>query len=1279
MKNKFMIMTCLIVVSLWTGNQKCFSQTISDYSSLPVFMSTSLQPNVMVMLDTSMNMFKFAYYEGWETPKDTTDDNYGTNNGHPAEGFNPSINYYGLFDYRYFYTYGSNKFTPTVLRSSRVKASNEWDGNFLNWLTMRRIDVLRKVLTGGKESGSTAVTETPSSACAEASEGAYKRIAINADNFTPFPGETSIDFKIWKSGIEKGSSKYALSIVKVSGTATEGIIQKLYDRFRWGLTFFNTDDEGGKVSDPTKQRNLTAIRTTLVNNINTVTPSGKTPLAEALWGITGFFAQTTGSIQGFGSPGPSYHSGDYTINNEDDPYNYGTGGQPVWAPCAKTAVVLVTAGEPCGDGNLPDGLKNYATGTTYDCTSRSASGDCYFSDCGTGAVPGVEDVALFAHTRDIRDSMDGDQKLDIYVVSVFGPGTGLLKYTAINGGFTDKGEVKDGVPNDSSEFDVDPDIGAPGEPDNYFEARNGTELEEALQKTAELILKKVSSGTSVAVLSTSDTGEGSLFQAYFKPEVYESGTKVRWLGYLQGLWVDNKGNLREDTVDDQALVYTQDKIIEYVLDPDTNEPKIEKYSDSDGDGNADSTTPDGPAVGLSAATPIWEAGKMLAKRTASSRTIYTFIDSDADGIADTDEFTTFTSDTTKATALQDYLRSSTVTEAQNIINFTRGEQVTGYRNRQLTVGEGLQVWKLGDIVYSTPTVSGKPASNYQLTYGHTSDGASYSAFYTKYKNRDTLVFAGANDGMLHAFYAGEYHSGPVSSTSSEAGWFENKKSVSNVHLGDELWAYIPCNLLPHLKWLTDPTYGDNTHIYYVDLKPRIADVKIFTDDTDPVTGVHPNGWGTVLIGGMRLGGGPITGTGTLASRTFRSAYFCLDITVPDQPKLLWEFTDANLGYTASYPTIIKVGSKWFSVFGSGPTNLARGDCDNATGNASGPGVHGKIYIVEIATGTASRIFTTAENRAFLTDPIAVDTDLDFNIDRIYIGETYDPDISGVTYGGKMYRLWAKDSSGAANQDPTTWVSPSLLFNTNEAGNGKSQPLTSSATAAFDDTHNLWVYFGTGKFMGTTDKTDSFQQAFYGIKEPCSTYTCETTVDNNDTSLFNSTGVTITQTGSSSTSPVTVSGAGSISTWSALLANVGQTNAHSGGWYFNLSTPANAPSERVIYRPVAYGGVLLFTTFIPNNAVCGFGGTSYLYALNYLTGTANNSAVIGKTDDTINKQKDLGEGMASGVALHVVASETGGASNDVEKAYIQMSTGVIVQADVTTSLQKSGTTSWRETK
>ena len=75
--------------------------------------------------------------------------------------FNPPItDYYGYFNSKYWYTSSSNGFDPSApklgsgLSGARAKASAEWDGNFLNWLTMRRTDVVRKVLTGGAFTGS---------------------------------------------------------------------------------------------------------------------------------------------------------------------------------------------------------------------------------------------------------------------------------------------------------------------------------------------------------------------------------------------------------------------------------------------------------------------------------------------------------------------------------------------------------------------------------------------------------------------------------------------------------------------------------------------------------------------------------------------------------------------------------------------------------------------------------------------------------------------------------------------------------------------------------------------------------------------------------------------------------------------------------------------------------------------------------------------------------------------------------------------------------------------
>src|SRR5690606_16387532 len=66
---------------------------------------------------------------------------------------NGGIDYYGYFDSYKCYTYdtGTNRFNPT--RTTATKAcggTGEWSGDYLNYLTMSRIDALRKVLYGGK-------------------------------------------------------------------------------------------------------------------------------------------------------------------------------------------------------------------------------------------------------------------------------------------------------------------------------------------------------------------------------------------------------------------------------------------------------------------------------------------------------------------------------------------------------------------------------------------------------------------------------------------------------------------------------------------------------------------------------------------------------------------------------------------------------------------------------------------------------------------------------------------------------------------------------------------------------------------------------------------------------------------------------------------------------------------------------------------------------------------------------------------------------------------------
>src|SRR2546430_11299779 len=236
--------------------------------------------------------------------------------------------------------------------------------------------------------------------------------------------------------------------------------------------------------------------------------------------------------------------------------------------------------------------------------------------------------------------------------------------------------------------------------------------------------------------------------------------------------------------------------------------------------------------------------------------------------------------TANSATLSPYIRAGAAPyTADNIINYSRGTQITGLRNRQLTVNGATKVWKLGDIVNSTPVIVGAPKERYDVIYGD----STYTAFFTQYKNRRMVAYAGANDGMLHAFNTGFYHRGddPSTSSATEHGWFTRTATDNSGGplLGDELWGFIPYHLLPQLLWLTRADYA---HTYYVDLKSKVTDARIFTADAD-----HPNGWGTILIAGMRLGGScescptanapPLSVTISGTARKLYSAYLWLDI------------------------------------------------------------------------------------------------------------------------------------------------------------------------------------------------------------------------------------------------------------------------------------------------------------------------------------------------------------------------------------------------------------------
>jgi type IV pilus assembly protein PilY1 len=102
------------------------------------------QPMVVLNMSKDHQLFYRAYNEYTDIDFD----------GVPDTTYNHSINYYGYFDYSKCYQYDGTKYVPTAVTANKYCAA-QWSGNFLNWATMARVDIVRKVLYGGFRSTDT--------------------------------------------------------------------------------------------------------------------------------------------------------------------------------------------------------------------------------------------------------------------------------------------------------------------------------------------------------------------------------------------------------------------------------------------------------------------------------------------------------------------------------------------------------------------------------------------------------------------------------------------------------------------------------------------------------------------------------------------------------------------------------------------------------------------------------------------------------------------------------------------------------------------------------------------------------------------------------------------------------------------------------------------------------------------------------------------------------------------------------------------------------------------
>ncbi|MGE5466335.1 MAG: PilC/PilY family type IV pilus protein [Ignavibacteria bacterium] len=426
---------------------------------------------------------------------------------------------------------------------------------------------------------------------------------------------------------------------------------------------------------------------------------------------------------------------------------------------------------------------------------------------------------------------------------------------------------------------------------------------------------------------------------------------------------------------------------------------------------------------------------------------------------------------------------------------------------------------LGDIVNAEAVYVKTPLFSYA--------DAGYASFVAAMASRQGMVYAASNDGMLHAF---------------------------NASTGVEAWAYVPALVLPNLYKLADKNYAAQ-HQYFADGTPVVGDIC----PNAPSSTCDSTQWRTILVAGLNRGG---------------RGYYALDVTNPAAPKLLWEFTDTNMGYTYGNPVITKlVDGTWVVLVTSGYNNVSPGD-----------GV-GRLYVINAVTGALIRSISTgagtvatpsglARINAWVDNAMANNTTL-----RAYGGDLL----------GNMWRFDINDNVGDAGYEAERLVTVA-----SDAAGATPQPITAKPEIGEVGGYAV-VFFGTGRYLGASDLADTSLQSFYAVKDRLAT-PAVTPFSNPRSSGSGFIRQTETNTTCPTGTPTTICTTGQtvrVSTSNAV------NFASDSGWFLDLPDSG----ERANTDPTLALGTLGFTTNVPNASACTAGGYSFRYFLDYRTGAA----------------------------------------------------------------------------
>jgi type IV pilus assembly protein PilY1 len=426
-----------------------------------------------------------------------------------------------------------------------------------------------------------------------------------------------------------------------------------------------------------------------------------------------------------------------------------------------------------------------------------------------------------------------------------------------------------------------------------------------------------------------------------------------------------------------------------------------------------------PATGAVAGSVTWAAGALLDAMDPNARNIYyrrpgtqqlrAFTSSNLSNDGLSANFQNFCSkpglggSNPTQCAILNTNDLNNANSASNLVDYLRGAtSYSYYRSRDHV---------LGDIVNASPMFVGKPEFRYTEN--------SYASFASANANRTAVVYAAANDGMLHAF---------------------DRLS------GQELWTYIPTAVIPNLYKLADTSFQDN-HVYSVDGSPIMGDIYI------------NGGWHTILVGGLNAGG---------------RSYYALDVTDPGNPQVLWEFSsndDADLGYSYGNPVIGKLANgSWVVVFGSGYNNVNPGD-----GN-------GHLFVLNAYSGALLKKINTYTDTTQNTGTIPAGTTATpsglAKINAFVFSET-DNTLLRIYGGDLLGNVWRFDLDNLVLPYSAAFPLAKLQVN-NQPQPVTTEPALSQLF--YGNQSYEVVFVGTGKYLGLSDLSTTSQQSVYAIKD-----------------------------------------------------------------------------------------------------------------------------------------------------------------------------------------------------